>query len=160
MEDRVSITGHLPMDDFEQYIVNTDIALNMRERTVGETSASLCRILSGGVCSVVSDVGWYAELPADSVVKVSLDAHTDAQLLAFLRRLIEDAWSKETRSPSQIMQELAKSLREAGLQIFRHRRGMLFVSPIRVRPFAHDHTTFSPQIKAILEAAGSSICAG
>ncbi len=90
MEDRVSITSHLPMDDFEQYIVNTDIALNMRERTVGETSASLCRILSGGVCSVVSDVGWYAELPADCVVKVSLDAHTDAQLLAFLRRLIED----------------------------------------------------------------------
>src|SRR6266403_267622 len=90
MEDRVSITSHLPMDDFEQYIVNTDIALNMRERTVGETSASLCRILSGGVCSVVSDVGWYAELPPDCVVKVSLDAHTDAQLLAFLRRLIED----------------------------------------------------------------------
>src|SRR6266478_4153902 len=90
MEDRVSITGHLPMDQFEQHIVNTDIALNMRERTVGETSASLCRILSGGVCSVVADAGWYAELPADSVVKVTLDAHTDAQLLAFLRRLIED----------------------------------------------------------------------
>ena len=90
MEDRVNITGHLPMDQFEQHIVNTDIALNMRERTVGETSASLCRILSGGVCCIVADAAWYAELPADSVVKVTLDAHTDALLLAFLRRLIED----------------------------------------------------------------------
>src|SRR5207253_1491367 len=68
-----------------------------------------------------------------------------------LRRLIEDAWSRETRSPSQMMQELAKNFREAGLHVFRHRRGMLFVSPIRVRSFKHDETSVSPQIKAILE---------
>ena len=90
MEDFVSITGHLPLAEFEQYIVNTDIALNMRERTVGETSASLCRILAGGVCSIVADVGWYAELPDDSVVKVGLDLNTDALLAAYLQRLIED----------------------------------------------------------------------
>jgi hypothetical protein len=88
-----------------------------------------------------------------NIEEVTIDGVTSRQMPdRILRRLIEDAWSKETRSPSQIMQELAKSLREAGLQIFRHRRGMLFVSPIRVRPFAHDHTTFSPQIKGILEA--------
>jgi 2-polyprenyl-3-methyl-5-hydroxy-6-metoxy-1,4-benzoquinol methylase/glycosyltransferase involved in cell wall biosynthesis len=90
MEDFVSITGHLPLGEFEQHIVNTDIALNMRERTVGETSASLCRILAGGVCSIVSDVGWYAELPNDTVVKVGLDGNTDALLSAYLQRLIED----------------------------------------------------------------------
>src|SRR4051794_16154797 len=39
-----------------------------------------------------------------------------------LRRLIEDAWSRETRSPSQMMQELSNRIREAGLHIFRHRR--------------------------------------
>jgi hypothetical protein len=68
-----------------------------------------------------------------------------------LRRLIEDTWSHETRSPSQMMQELAKSFRESGLHIFRQRRGMLFVSPIRVRPFAHDQTGVSPQVRGILE---------
>jgi hypothetical protein len=68
-----------------------------------------------------------------------------------LRRLIETAWSRETRSPSQMMQELAKNFRETGLHIFRQRRGMLFVSPIRVRPFAHDQTGVSSQVKAILE---------
>jgi hypothetical protein len=68
-----------------------------------------------------------------------------------LRRLIETAWSHETRSPSQMMQAMATSLREAGLHIFRQRRGMLFVSPIRVRPFVHDQTGVSSQVKAILE---------
>jgi hypothetical protein len=73
-----------------------------------------------------------------------------------LRRLIEDTWSYETRSPSQMMQELAKAFREAGLHIFRHRRGMLFVSPIRIRPFAHDEAGVSPQVKAILEMLAQS----
>jgi hypothetical protein len=82
----------------------------------------------------------------------TIDGVTSRQMPdRILRRLIEDAWSRETRSPSQMMQELAKSFRDAGLQIFRHRRGMLFISPIRARPFAHDQTSVSLQVKAILE---------
>jgi hypothetical protein len=68
-----------------------------------------------------------------------------------LRRLIEDAWSRETRSPSQMMQELSNRIREAGLHIFRHRRGMLFVSAVRIRPFAHEQGA-SAQVQAILHA--------
>lgn len=68
-----------------------------------------------------------------------------------LGRAIEDAWSQETRSPSKMMQELAAGLRQAGLNIFRHRRGMLFVSPIRARVFGHERAGVSPSINAILE---------
>jgi hypothetical protein len=64
---------------------------------------------------------------------------------------IEDAWSHETRSPSKMMQELSTSLRQAGLNIFRHRRGMLFVSPIRARAFNHESAGVSASINAILE---------
>ncbi|HEX6732359.1 MAG TPA: methyltransferase domain-containing protein, partial [Pyrinomonadaceae bacterium] len=95
MEDHVTITGHLPMAEFERFIAKTDIALNIRERTVGETSASLCRLLTAGVCSIVSNVGWYSELPNNSVVKVPLDSHIDALLTAYLRRLIEDSKLRE-----------------------------------------------------------------
>jgi len=91
MEDRVEITGHLPLAEFERRIAETDIAINLRERTVGETSASLCRIMAAGVCAVVADVGWYAELPPSCVVKVDLDETTDALLVAYLERLITDA---------------------------------------------------------------------
>ena len=68
-----------------------------------------------------------------------------------LGRAVENAWVTEIRSPSRMMQELAGALRGAGLNIFRHRRGMLFVSPIRVRAFAHDRTSVSPSINSILE---------
>jgi hypothetical protein len=73
-----------------------------------------------------------------------------------LQRTVEDAWVRESRSPSQMMQELAARLREGGLHIFRHRKGMLFVSSIRVRPFARDGVAFSPTVSAILETLSAS----
>ncbi len=73
-----------------------------------------------------------------------------------LGRVIENAWSHETRSPSGMMQELAGALRQANLNIFRHRRGMLFVSSIRSRSFKHELTGVSPSIAAILEAISAT----
>ncbi|HUE62384.1 MAG TPA: hypothetical protein VMO04_04590 [Chthoniobacterales bacterium] len=73
-----------------------------------------------------------------------------------LNRLIENEWTRETRSPSPMMQELAARFREAGLHVFRHRRGMLFVSSIYPRPFKHDESGVSPQVRAILESIGTS----
>jgi hypothetical protein len=51
-----------------------------------------------------------------------------------------------------MMQELAGAMRQAGLNVFRHRRGMLFVSPIRLRSFKHELTSVSPSIAGILES--------
>lgn len=90
LADLVEITGHVTLERFQQYMRETDIAVNLRERTVGETSGCLCRLMSSGVCSIVADVGWYSELPDDCVVKVPLDAHTDSLLLAYLERLMID----------------------------------------------------------------------
>jgi len=95
LNDQVTITGHIPLDQFEAHIVSTDIALNLRERTVGETSASLCRIMAAGIPVIVSNVGSFAELPNDVVVKIDHDRHSDALLQAFLRRLIEDRRLRE-----------------------------------------------------------------
>src|SRR5437879_4532251 len=73
-----------------------------------------------------------------------------------LNRAIEDAWTRETRSPSNMMQELAARCRQAGLNVFRHRRGRLFVSPIRMRAFVHEQGGVSPSVNAILEAAAAT----
>ena len=91
MEDRVTITGQVRLDEFERRIAATDIALNLRERTVGETSASLCRIMAAGVPAIVFNVAAFSELPGDAVVKIDHDHDSDALLVAYLRRLIEDA---------------------------------------------------------------------
>lgn len=95
LEGRVEITGHVSLDEFERRISETDLALNLRERTAGETSGSLCRIMAAGVAAVVSDVGWFGELPADSVVKIDPGPHADELLRAYLERLIEDARLRE-----------------------------------------------------------------
>ena len=68
-----------------------------------------------------------------------------------LNRAIEEAWARETGSPSNMMQELASRSRQNGLHIFRHRRGMLFVSPIRGRAFVHEQAGVSPPVNAILK---------
>src|SRR6266404_990123 len=73
-----------------------------------------------------------------------------------LNRAIEEAWARETRSPSNMMQELSGRFRENGLHIFRHRRGMLFVSPIRVRAFRHEQAGVSLSVNAILKALATT----
>jgi hypothetical protein len=72
-----------------------------------------------------------------------------------LNKVIENEWNRETRSPSPMMQELAARFREVDLHVFRHRRGMLFVSPVYPRPFRHDETGVSPQVQTILDAIGA-----
>jgi len=73
-----------------------------------------------------------------------------------LNRAIEEGWVRETTSPSNMMQELAGRFRQNSLHIFRHRRGMLFVSPIRVRAFVHEHAGVSPLVNAIFEAVSAT----
>ena len=73
-----------------------------------------------------------------------------------LGRAIENAWALETRSPSKMMQELAAGLRAAGLNIFRHRRGMLFVSPVRAKVFGHERAGVSASINSILEKVAAT----
>jgi hypothetical protein len=73
-----------------------------------------------------------------------------------LNRTIEQAWVRETRSPSNMMQELAGRFRQNALHIFRHRRGMLFVSPIRVRAFVHEQAGVSSSVNAILGAVSAT----
>nr|MBA3833089.1 hypothetical protein [Chthoniobacterales bacterium] len=84
-----------------------------------------------------------AELTLDGVLSRSLPDRA-------LGHVIENAWAQESRSPSKMMQELIGAFPEAGLHIFRHRKGMLFVASVRPRPFRHDNTSISPSIAALL----------
>ncbi|MBA2501887.1 MAG: glycosyltransferase [Pyrinomonadaceae bacterium] len=91
LASRVTITDHVSLEEFERRIAETDIAVNLRVRTMGETSASLCRILAAGVTAIVSNIGWFAELPGDAVVKIDADDKMELLLTAYLARLIDDA---------------------------------------------------------------------
>src|SRR5207248_3206115 len=73
-----------------------------------------------------------------------------------LNRLVENEWTSETRSPSPMMQELAARFRGAGLHVFRHRRGMLFVSSIYPRAFKHPENGVSALVRTILDTIGAA----
>ncbi len=90
LEDRVTVTGHVSLTEFEKRIAETDIAINLRERPVGATSGSLCRIMAAGVPAIVSRVGAFSELPDSAVVKIDTDEYADPLLEAYLRELIQN----------------------------------------------------------------------
>jgi glycosyltransferase involved in cell wall biosynthesis len=61
-----------------------DVLVNLRYPTMGETSGSVIRGLSLGKPMIVSDVGWFAELPDDVALKVPVDEYEVPTLAAAL----------------------------------------------------------------------------
>lgn len=87
----VLLTDRVPdLATFAEYIAATDIAVNLRQPTVGETSASLLRIMAAGVAAIVTDDGWYAELPEGTCLKLPPEAGEGA-LAEALHLLANDA---------------------------------------------------------------------
>ncbi len=66
-----------------------DAIVGLRSPTMGETSGSAIRALALGKPLVVSDVGWFSELPDDAVVKVPVDAHEESTLAAAFEALAD-----------------------------------------------------------------------
>ena len=88
-----------------------------------------------------------------TVSEVVIDGPASRQMHdRVLNRVIENEWNQEMKSPSPMMQELAARFREASLHVFRHRRGMLFVSSIYPRAFTAEQTAVSSQVRTIVEA--------
>jgi glycosyltransferase involved in cell wall biosynthesis len=56
-------------EDFISLIKNVDVHVALRNPTYGETSGVVVQGLASGVPTIVSDVGWYSELP-DFVAKI------------------------------------------------------------------------------------------
>lgn len=72
VEERVHFLGFLPFDQLEAAIAATDLCLNLRYPTAGETSASLLRILAVGRPALVSEYGPSADLDSEAVLAVPL----------------------------------------------------------------------------------------
>lgn len=86
--DRVTHLGFLPFDQFEAAIAASDLCLNLRYPTAGETSASLLRVLAVGRPAIVSDYAQFAELPDEIALKVPPGEGEAAALAAALRDLL------------------------------------------------------------------------
>jgi glycosyltransferase involved in cell wall biosynthesis len=71
-----------------ELLAGVDVSVNLRHPTMGETSGIAIRSLSLGKPLVVSDVGWFSELPDGAALKVPVDEHEVDTLAAALELLV------------------------------------------------------------------------
>ena len=108
-------TGFLDNDDYFRSLQKCNLILNLRYPYGGESSATVLQAMAYGKPCVVTDIGWFSELPDDCVIKVSKDitsdelaekleewVNSDLNLIAErAREYIEEAFS-----PYQIAREI------------------------------------------------------
>ena len=82
---------YVPEQRLWSLLAATDICVSLRYPTMGETSGVAVRALEAGTPQVVSDVGWFSELPDEVALKVSVDADEVETLAAHLERLARDS---------------------------------------------------------------------
>src|SRR5436190_6729626 len=90
LPEGVEHRDYVPEDELWSLMAACDAIVSLRTPTMGETSGSAIRALSLGKPLVVSDVGWFAELPDDAVIKVPVDEHEEGTLAAALEALTNE----------------------------------------------------------------------
>lgn len=65
-------TGYTELEEFNSFIKYSDVVINLRHPSLGETSGALIRILGLGKVCVISDEGWFSEIPDECAIKVKM----------------------------------------------------------------------------------------
>jgi glycosyltransferase involved in cell wall biosynthesis len=86
----VLVTGRLSEARLWELMREVDACVALRGPTMGETSGTVLRALSLGKPLIVSDTGWFSELPASVAAKVPVSGREAELLAAFLTRLGSD----------------------------------------------------------------------
>lgn len=66
-------TGYTEIVEFNSFIKHSDIIINLRHPSMGETSGALIRILGLGKVCIISDEAWFSEIPGDCAIKIGID---------------------------------------------------------------------------------------
>jgi glycosyltransferase involved in cell wall biosynthesis len=83
VQDQVLYKGYVAgLDALYEHLAAADVSVNLRYPTAGETSGSVLRAMGMGLPTILSDVGWYAELPAGGCLRIRHDGSEVEQLEA------------------------------------------------------------------------------
>ncbi|MET0154072.1 MAG: glycosyltransferase [Candidatus Binatia bacterium] len=82
--------GYVSAEEYRDWMAATDVAVNLRFPTAGETSASLLRLLGDGQCTLVSAYRQFLEIPPQAVVRIPLGREEEATLARELVALARD----------------------------------------------------------------------
>lgn len=89
LESQVKLRGYLSEENLDSALLKADLAINLRYPTMGEVSASQLRIWSRALPSIVTRVGWYAEIPEGAALFVQ-PGDEISDLHGHLKALSED----------------------------------------------------------------------
>jgi len=67
--------GYVPEERLWSLMAAADVLVSLRRPTMGETSGAVIRGLSLGKATIVSDVGWFSELPDGVALKIPVDEY-------------------------------------------------------------------------------------
>src|SRR6476659_10857744 len=84
LTEGVDRLDYVPEERMWSLMAACDVLVNLRYPTMGETSGSVIRAMSLGKPLLVSDVGWFSELPDAAVLKVPVDEYEVPTLEAAL----------------------------------------------------------------------------
>jgi len=101
-EEGIVREAYVEEDRLWSLMAACDVCVNLRSPTMGETSGSVIRQLSLGKPVVVSDVGWFSELPDDVALKVPVDAQETETLYAALELLARDEAARGAMSAAAL----------------------------------------------------------
>lgn len=90
LENRVQLVGYAGETTFQTYLSATDIGINLRYPSLGETSGTLLRLMGAAKPVLVSNVDAFAELPDDACIKISVNDQEQEAVETALMTLIAD----------------------------------------------------------------------
>jgi len=148
LSERVVLHGFVDEPVLDQCLRQAHLVFNLRYPSVGEASGSQLRIWNAGAASVVTDTGFYATLPDDTVFKISHSEERQA-LRDLVRRINADrglgadigraGWDRlhqyhTPRRYAAAIAEVARQAVEDGRRAILARRARDLVNRSKVQP--------------------------
>jgi glycosyltransferase involved in cell wall biosynthesis len=90
-EEAIVREDYVPEERLRSLMAACDVLVNLRSPTMGETSGAVIRALGLGKPLLVSDVGWFAELPDGVALKIPVDEHEVRTIAAALELAVDHA---------------------------------------------------------------------
>jgi glycosyltransferase involved in cell wall biosynthesis len=109
LTEGVERLDYVPEEQMWSLMASCDVLVNLRYPTMGETSGSVIRALSLGKPLLVSDVGWFSELPDDVALKIPVDEYEVATVEAALGFAVEHGATLGANARAYVEREHALS---------------------------------------------------
>ena len=102
LENFVTITGFTEKNEFNKYYKITDICVNLRYPSSGETSGTIIKSLAYGIPTITSNYAQYKEYPDHCCWKVDLEDYEVELLTEYLHELISNQKLRDQMSKNAL----------------------------------------------------------